>query len=120
MVMFIAGPQNIPMEYHESAMIDGASWLRRLFSITIPLLRATVVLVIVTCIIFVFGQFAIPFVISQGGPNYSTELLTLFIYRNAFGYLKVGFASAASVFYFLTMLFFSVVQIRIFQGKDER
>jgi ABC-type sugar transport system permease subunit len=118
MVMFIAGLQNIPMEYHESAMIDGASWLSRLLAITIPLLRPTVVLVLVTCIIFVFGQFAVPFVISHGGPNYATELLTLFIYRNAFNYLKVGFASAASVFYFLTMLGFSIVQIRIFQGRD--
>ncbi len=120
MVMFIAGLQNIPMEYHESAMMDGASWLKRLFSITVPLLRPTVVLVLVTCIIFVFGQFPIPFIISQGGPNYSTELLTLFIYRNAFGYLKIGYASAASVCYFLTMLVFSVAQIRIFQSRDER
>ena len=119
MVMFIAGLQNIPMEYHESAMIDGASALKRLFSITVPLLRPTIVLVLVTCIIFVFGQFPIPFIISQGGPNYSTELLTLFIYRNAFGYLKIGYASAASVFYFLTMLVFSAAQIRIFQSRDE-
>ncbi|KKK92377.1 hypothetical protein LCGC14_2703520, partial [marine sediment metagenome] len=106
-------------EYYESAMIDGASWSRRLFSITIPLLRPTIILVMVTCIIFVFGQFAIPYVISQGGPNYSTELLTLFIYKNAFKYLKVGYSSAVTVCYFLTIFIFSIVQIKIFRGREE-
>jgi ABC-type sugar transport system permease subunit len=118
MVMFIAGLQNIPEELHESAMIDGASWFRRLFAITIPLLRPTIILVLVTCIIFVFGQFPIPYVISQGGPNYATELLTLFIYKNAFKYLKVGYSSAVTVFYFMTMLLFSIIQIRIFQERE--
>jgi ABC-type sugar transport system permease subunit len=117
MVMFVAGLQNIPEELHESAMIDGASWFRRLFAITIPLLQPTIILVLVTCIIFVFGQFPIPYVISQGGPNFSTELLTLFIYKNAFRFLKVGYSSAVTVFYFLTMLVFSIIQIRIFQER---
>jgi multiple sugar transport system permease protein len=118
MVMYVAGLQNIPNEYYESAMIDGATWMRRLFSITVPLLRPTILLAMVTCVIFVFGQFALPFVISQGGPNYSTELLTLFVYKNAFDYLKVGYSSAATVCYFFTMLIFSIFQIRLFQGKE--
>ena len=119
MVMFVAGLQNISDEYYESAMIDGASWTRRLISITIPLLRPTIILVLVTCIIFVFGQFALPYVISQGGPNNSTELLTLFIYKNAFKYLKVGYSSSVTVIYFLTMLFFSIIQIRLFKEKEQ-
>lgn len=120
MVMFIAGLQGIPEEYYESAVIDGASWFRRLFSITIPLLKPVFLLVFVTSVLFVFGQFALPYTISQGGPNYATELMTLFIYRNAFKYLKVGYASTASIFYFLTMIVFSIIQIRLFSDKKKR
>ncbi len=117
MVMFIAGLQGIPEEYYESAVIDGASWSKRLFAITIPLLKPVFLLVFVTSVLFTFGQFALPYTISQGGPNYSTELLTLFVYRNAFKYLKVGYASTASIFYFLTMIVFSIMQIRLFSDK---
>jgi multiple sugar transport system permease protein len=119
MVMFIAGLFDIPPVYYEAATIDGAGFWAKLFHITIPQLKNTIILVIVSCTIFTFGTFAVQFVMTGGGPASATEVLTLLVYKQAFEYTKFGYASAISVFYFLTLLAFSLVQLNIFKSRAE-
>jgi ABC-type sugar transport system permease subunit len=119
MVMFIAGLFDIPSVYYEAATIDGAGFWAKLIHITIPQLKNTIILVVVSATIFTFGTFAVQFVMTGGGPAAATEVLTLLVYKQAFEYTKFGYASAISVFYFLTLLVFSLVQLNIFKSRAE-
>jgi ABC-type sugar transport system permease subunit len=67
-------------------------------------------------VIFTFGQFSIQYVITKGGPSRSTEILSLQILRQGFELSKFGYASAISVLFFLTMLVFSLIQLRLFKS----
>lgn len=116
MVIYIAGLLNVPVSYFEAARIDGAGFWAQLFYITIPTLRNTIALAMVSCIIFTFGQFSIQYVITQGGPSRSTEVLSLLIFREAFRLGKFGYASGISVLFFLTLLVFSLIQLRLFKS----
>jgi ABC-type sugar transport system permease subunit len=116
MVMFIAGLLDIPETYYEAATIDGAGFWGQLIYITIPQLKNTLILVFVSCVIFSFGSFALQFVMTEGGPSRSTEIIALLIYKEAFHFTKFGYSSAMSVVYFITLLVFSVVQLKIFKS----
>lgn len=117
MVMFLAGLLNIPEVYYEAAEIDGAGFWSKLIYITIPQLKNTIILALVSCVIFTFGAFEQQYVMTGGGPARSTEVLGLLIYKEAFEYNKFGYASAISVVFFITLLFFSIIQLRIFKSE---
>jgi ABC-type sugar transport system permease subunit len=116
MVIYIAGLLDVPVSYYEAARIDGAGFWGQLWYITLPSLRNTIALAVVSCVIFTFGQFSIQYVITKGGPSRSTEILSLQILRQGFELSKFGYASAISVLFFLTMLVFSLIQLRLFKS----
>ena len=118
MVIFIAGLLNVPDVYYEAATVDGAGFWGKLIHITLPQLKNTIILAFVSCVIFSFGTFAQQYVMTEGGPSRSTEVLSLLIYKTAFHYTKFGYSSAISVVYFLTLLIFAVIQLRIFKSES--
>jgi multiple sugar transport system permease protein len=119
MVIFLAGLQAIPNEYYEAAEIDGASRWSIFWNITLPLLRPTTLLVMVMTVIVAMKVFAVPLIMTGGGPADSTRVLPLFIYQTAFEFFDMGRAAAMSVFLFVAVMLFSVAQIRIFtRGED--
>ena len=116
MVIYIAGLMDVPTSFYEAARMDGAGFWGQLFYITIPNLRNTFALAVISCIIFTFGQFSIQYVITKGGPARSTEVLALLIFREAFEMSKFGLSAAVSVLFFLTLLVFSIFQLRLFRS----
>jgi multiple sugar transport system permease protein len=116
MVIYIAGLLDIPQSLYEAARIDGAGFWGQLFYVTIPSLRNTFVLAVVSCVIFTFGQFSIQYVITKGGPSRSTEILALLIFKQAFEFSKFGYSAVISVLFFLTLLVFSLIQLRLFKS----
>ncbi len=116
MVIYIAGLMDVPVSFYEAARIDGAGFWSQLFYITIPNIKNTIALAVISCIIFTFGQFSIQYVITKGGPSRSTEILSLLIYRQAFELSKFGYSAAISVLFFLTLLVFSIFQLRLFKS----
>jgi ABC-type sugar transport system permease subunit len=116
MVIYIAGLLDIPSTLFEAARIDGAGFRNRLLYITIPSLVNTITLAVVSCVIFTFGQFSIQYVITKGGPSRSTEILALLIYTQAFQFSRFGYSAAISVLFFLTLLAFSLIQLRLFRS----
>jgi multiple sugar transport system permease protein len=116
MVIYIAGLLDVPVSFYEAARIDGAGFWGQLWYITLPSLKNTIALAVVSCVIFTFGQFSIQYVITKGGPSRSTEILSLLIFRQGFELTKFGYASAISVLFFLTMLVFSIIQLRLFKS----
>ncbi len=119
MVIFLAGLQAIPTEYYEAAEIDGASRWSMFRDITLPLLKPTTLLVMVMTVIVAMKVFAVPMIMTGGGPSDSTRVLPLFIYQTAFEFFDMGRAAAMSVFLFVAVMLFSVAQIRIFTQADD-
>ncbi|MEW5816593.1 MAG: hypothetical protein AB1798_14525 [Spirochaetota bacterium] len=80
-------------------------------------MSSTRLLAIVSCMIFTFGQFTIQYVITKGGPSRSTEILALLIFKEAFEFNKFGYSAAISVLFFVTLLLFSLIQLRLFKSE---
>jgi multiple sugar transport system permease protein len=116
MVIFLATLQDVPRELYEAATMDGASSFRRFWSITIPMCSPVILFNLVMAFIGGFQNFDLPWLLTQGGPNRSTEFFSLFLYRNAFQYLRMGKASALAWVLFLTIVLFTVVLFR-FSGR---
>lgn len=112
MLIYLAGLQGIPQELYEAAAVDGASTFRKHIFVTIPMLSGVTFFNLVMGVIGSLQVFAEPFVLTQGTgrPNNSTLLLPLYLYQNAFGYLKMGYASAiAWVVFFITMILTALI-----------
>jgi multiple sugar transport system permease protein len=118
MVIYLAGLQNIPQELYEAAAIDGASRLQGFSFITLPLLRPTILLVVIVSIILMSKVFTNVLIITGGGPNGATRVLSLFIYQTGFQYFKMGLASAASIFLLFGTMVFTLIQLRLFREDD--
>ena len=116
MVIYIAGLLNVPASLYEASRLDGAGFWPQLFYVTIPSIRNTIALAVISSIIFTFGQFSIQYVITKGGPSRSTEILSILIFRQAFEFSKFGYSAAISVLFFLTLLVFSIFQLRLFRS----
>ena len=114
-IIYLAGLQDIPESLYESASIDGASFLRQTISITIPLLRSTILYNVVTLIIGVFQWFAEPYIITLGGPDNSTMFYALYLYQNAFTYFKMGYASAQAWILLVIALAIIIVLFKVFK-----
>lgn len=96
MIIFLAGLRQIPTDMYEAAEIDGASKARQFFRITLPLLTPVIFFNAVIQTIDAFKAFTPAFIISEGtgGPINSTLFYTLYLYQEAFGFLRMGYASA--------------------------
>ncbi|MET9341343.1 carbohydrate ABC transporter permease [Nonomuraea sp. NPDC004354] len=114
-VLFSAGMAAIPKDYFEAAALDGAGRLRLFFSITLPLLRDTIQVGWVYLGIAAFDCFALVQVLSvdAGGPDGATTVLPVEIYKTAFSYNKVGYASAMGVALFFLTITFAVLTLRV-------
>lgn len=93
-IIYLAGLKDIPKALYEAAELDGAGFIRQTYSITIPLMRPVILFNVVTGIIKVLQSFAESFIITNGGPDNATNFYALYLYRNAFSYFKMGYASA--------------------------
>lgn len=94
MVILLAGLQAIPAELHEAAKIDGASALNRLRSVTIPLLTPQIFFVFLQQFIASFQVFGLIYVMTQGGPGYSSSVYIFYLWQTAFSQGRFGYASA--------------------------
>jgi len=111
-IIFLAALQAIPPEYYEAAAIDGAGELRKIFSVTLPMMRFAIFFVIVTNLIGWMQFFDEPYVLTQGGPVHSTTSMSLYIYQQGFRYNAFGFASAASIVLFVIVAGVTALQLR--------
>ena len=119
MVIFLAGLQAIPADYYDAAKIDGAGGWASFWHITLPLLKPTTLLVVVMNVIVAMKVFAVPLIMTGGGPADATRVLPLFIYQTAFEFFDMGRAAAMSVFLFVGVMLFSFIQVRMFTRGEE-
>jgi ABC-type sugar transport system permease subunit len=112
MVIFLGGLQGIPVTYHDAARVDGAGPLARLRWITLPLLRPTLLFVLVTGTINSFQVFTYISVMTEGGPLLSTDVVVYRIYQEAWEFLRFGTASAMSLTLLALLLALTWAQFR--------
>ncbi len=113
MVILLAGLRGIPLEYYESARIDGGTRWHLARWITIPLMKPVLTFVVVTGIIGGFNVFGVIYILTGGGPLNATMTISYYIFQNAFQRRFVGLASAMAFVMFAIVLLMTVAQLRI-------
>ncbi len=117
MIIFLAGLHNIPDSLYEAAELDGANSLQSFFYVTLPLLRAPAIYVIVTNTIYAAKLFTPIYVITQGGPQDSTLVTIYYIYREAFIYGRLGYASAIAAVFTVVLVVLAFLQLRLMRSE---
>jgi multiple sugar transport system permease protein len=114
-VMVVAGLTEIPQEYYEAASIDGASWFQQQLYVTLPLLNRSLAFVFVILTINTLQIFDPVYVLTQGSPVNSTDVVAYQMYVTAFNYGQAGLASAMAMVLLAVVLFLSLLQLRLFR-----
>ncbi|ACZ43412.1 binding-protein-dependent transport systems inner membrane component [Thermobaculum terrenum ATCC BAA-798] len=112
MLIYLSGLQGIPTELYEAAEIDGAGRLAKLWYVTIPMISPVILFNLVIGLIGAFQYFTEAYVLTGGGPENSTLFYMLYLYRNAFNYFKMGYASALAWTLFMLVLLLTIAVFR--------
>lgn len=112
-IIFDAGLKNIPQELYEAADIDGASLLTKIKNITLPMLSPVMFFVSVMLFIDIFNMFNEVYIMTQGGPDYATYTLSMYIYFYAFRHFDMGRAAVASWVLFTLVGIVTVIQFKV-------
>lgn len=118
-VIFLAGLQSIPRQLYEAAAVDGASAWTRFRSITLPLLAPAMLLVIIFATLLGFGIFTEPYLLTQGGPDNATETVTMYIYKWAFQFGTMGYASTLGVAFAILIFGVVLIEKRILEREPD-
>ena len=113
MLIYLAGLQGIPGQLYEAAELDGAGTWSGFVNITLPMLSPTLFFQLITGIIGSFQIFTQAFVMTNGGPVNATLFYVLYLYRNAFQWWKMGYASALAWFLFIIILLLTLLQFKL-------
>ena len=123
MVIFLAALQDVPQALYDAGKVDGANWLQQLVHITIPLTTPAILFTLITGLIRASQTFSFPYILTNGGPADSTLFYALYLYRTAFVYLRMGFASAMAWILFIVIVIFTYLVFKssgrwVFYGSD--
>ncbi len=117
MIIYLAGLQSIPLELVEAARIDGAGSVKRFTQVTLPLLMPAIRINVVTNIIGSLSVFDIIMALTEGGPGYATESLSIYIMRMCYG-SRTGYSTAVAIVLFLIILLPVLVSMRLTRAKE--
>ena len=109
MVIFLATLQDVPRSLYEAAIVDGANALQKFWNVTIPMCTPVILFNLIMGFIDGFQSFTLPWLLTGGGPSNSTEFYALYLYRNAFAYLRMGKASAMAWLLFIVIILFTFI-----------
>jgi len=118
MLIFLAGLQGIPKEIYEAASLDGANSWKKTIKITIPLMVPTILFELVMLTIGGFNVFLSVYVMTGGGPMGSTEVLSSYMFKEAFDYFHFGYGAAISVIFFLIVFTISQLQRKLLSKRS--
>lgn len=118
MMLYLSALQQVPGEIYEAAELDNSGWFRTLWSITLPALSRTVVLVAIFQCVLQFQLFGQPQLITQGGPNGASRPIVLFIFEVGFRRWDIGYAAAASQILFAIILVATLIQYFVTNRKQ--
>ncbi|MDX1933090.1 MAG: sugar ABC transporter permease [Capsulimonadales bacterium] len=111
-VIYLAGLQDVPKELLEASELDGANAGQRLWNVTLPMLSPVIFFNLIMAIIGSLQEFSGPYIMTGGGPARATYFFTMYLYDNAFTYLKMGYASAMAWIQLLLILALTAIAFR--------
>jgi len=112
-VIYLAGLQSAPQQLYEAAELDGANWGQKVRHVTLPMVSPVILFNTIMGLIGVFQFFAVPYVMSpRGQPARSTYFFAMYLYDNAFSYLRMGYASAMAWIMFLIILVLTLLALK--------
>jgi ABC-type sugar transport system permease subunit len=117
MVLILAALMTIPNELYEAARVDGAGAWNRLRYITLPMIRSTLLIVMIVLSVNAINMIELPLILTGGGPVQATELLGLRVYREAFVLQHLGYASSIAVVMFSINALMSIAYIRVLRSE---
>jgi multiple sugar transport system permease protein len=122
-IIYLAALQDIPEHLVEAAILDGANAWQRLLAIVLPIISPVMLFNVIIGLISGFQFFTAAYIMTEGGPNNSTLFYALYLYRNAFQYIKMGYASALAWLLFLIILVCTLIVMRssarlVYYGGD--
>jgi multiple sugar transport system permease protein len=117
-LVLLAGLQAIPQEPYEAAMIDGASAWQTFRHVTLPLLRPAILIALLLRTMDLLRVFDQIFILTEGGPGFATETVSLYIYRAAFRFFDFGYAAAMSFVLLVLTNIISLTYIRLLQKQE--
>ena len=117
-LVLLAGLQAIPLEPYEAALIDGSSRWQTFRHITLPLLKPAILIALLLRTMDLLRVFDQIFILTEGGPGFATETLSLYIYRTAFRFFDFGYAAALSFVLLAITNVISMMYIRLLQSRD--
>ena len=120
MIILLTGLQAIPVEVYEAARTDGASWWQTLRLITLPLLKPTILLVLILSVTGSLLAFEPFYVLTAGGPSNSTVTMVIAMFREAFTLFDLGSAAAIAMVLLVALVAINVTQLYVFRDKDEK
>lgn len=111
-VIFLAALQGVPKSLYEAADLDGASGTQKFWHVTLPLISPAILFVAITGVIYTFQTFTQAFVLTGGGPANATLFYLFYLYKNAFTWFEMGYASALAWVLFLIITICTVLLLR--------
>lgn len=118
MIIYLAGLQAISPELYEAARIDGASRWQQFRSVTVPLVGPSTFFLLIMNVIASFQVFDLIFVMTGGGPGYSTSVLVTYAYRNGFQIREQGYGAAIGIVILVITLIFTLLQWKLSRTRD--
>ena len=118
MIILYAGLQNIPIELYEAASIDGGGALQKFRYVTLPQMRHVITVLLLLSAMYLMQFFTPIWILTRGGPGFSTTTLSIYIYRMAFERYDFGLASALGTLWFLFLAIVTFVILRLSQRRD--
>ena len=118
MVVFLAALQTVPADLYEAAAIDGAGAVKKLFHITLPCIRGTILFALVMLTIGGFNVFTSVKMITGGEPGHKTDVVLTWMYHKAFGTGAFGYSAALSFIITIVLAILALIQFRMMQQKE--
>ena len=118
MIILYAGLQNIPIEFYEAASIDGGNALQKFRYITLPQMRHVIAVLLLLSAMYIMQFFTPIWILTGGGPGFSTTTLSIYIYRIAFQRYDFGLASALGTLWFLFLVIVTFIILRLNRRRD--
>ena len=113
MILYIAALKNVPRTFYEAADIDGANNWDKFSHITLPAISPTTFYLAITAVIGAMQAFVPYMLMTNGGPDYSTTTIVLYLYNNAFKYMNMGYASAMAWLLFIVIMAMTLINFKV-------
>jgi len=120
MIILLTGLQAIPLEVYEAARTDGAGWWKTLWHVTLPLLKPTLLLILILGVTGSLLAFEPFYVLTQGGPSNSTVTMVIAMFREAFTLFNLGHAAAIAMVLLAVLVAINAAQLYFFRDKESK